>query len=466
MQTRVDLLVLGGGPGGYVAAIRAAQLGRQVAVVEGRWWGGVCLNVGCVPTKALLRNAEVADLVTRQAGTFGITGDIHVDYGTGWRRSRQVVASVTKGVQYLLQKNNVMALDGWGTFTDPHTIMVQVNDGTVVELQFDQAIIATGAVARTLPGVTVGGRVMTYEQLLMQEELPKSLVVAGSGAVGVELASIFASFGSKVTIVESLNRLVPAEDEVVSKELARAFRRRGIAVLTATDVQGVDQTGDSVLVRTVPASGGVGAVIEADALLLALGFTPKTTGFGLTETGVALDDRGFIEVDDMMRTNVPHICAIGDVTGKLMLAHVASAQGIIAAETLSGLAPAPLDYQLMPRATYCEPQIASIGLTVAQAQASGHEITVSRFPLSANAKAQALAQASGFVMLVADTEHNELVGAHLIGPGVTELLPELTLAATWDLTTDEIARTVHAHPTISEAIAQAAQGIAGWTIDL
>jgi len=466
MSENTDLVILGAGPGGYVAAVRAAQLGLSVAVVEGRWWGGVCLNVGCIPTKALVQNAEVADLVTRRGAAFGIGGDVTVDYTAGWRRSRDVAATMAKGVRHLMAKNGIRAVDGWGTFTGPHSLTVVQADGQVSEWTYRNAIIATGATPKTLPGVDAGGPVMTYEQLIMAEQLPKSLVIAGSGAVGVEFACIAASFGSDVTVVEYLDRLVPNEDEAVGKELARAFRRRGIETRTATAVKDVHIDGDGVVVGVEPTAGGEASELRADALLLALGFDPRTKGFGLETTGVALDGRGFIGTDDAMRTNVPHIFAIGDVTGKLMLAHVAQRQGIVAAETIAGLHPLPIDYDSIPRATYCDPQIASVGLTEAQAKAAGHQVKVSRFPFAANGKAQGMGEPGGFAMLVADAAHDELLGAHLIGPGVTELLPELVLAKTWGLTTDKIALTVHAHPTLSEVVKGAAEGIVGTPIDL
>lgn len=463
---QVDLAILGAGPGGYVAAVRAAQLGLTVAVIEGRWWGGVCLNVGCVPTKALVQNAEVADLVTRRATTFGISGDVSVDYTAGWRRSRDVASTMSKGVRHLMKKNGVQAIDGWGTFTGPHSLSVAQADGQTSEWTFGNAIIATGAAPKTLPGIGIGGPVMTYEQLIMAEELPKSLVIAGSGAIGVEFASIAASFGTKVTLVEYLDRLVPNEDEAVSKELARAFRQRGIEARVATAVRGVNTAGGRVTVEVEPVAGGEAALLQADALLLALGFEARTRGFGLETTGVALDARGFIATDGLMRTNVPRIFAIGDVTGKLMLAHVAQRQGVIAAEAIAGQQPLPIDYDSMPRATYCDPPIASVGLTEAQAKAAGYDVKVSRFPFAANGKARGMGEPGGFAMLVADAAHGELLGAHLVGPGVTELLPELVLAKTWDLTAGEIAVTVHAHPTLSEVVKGAAEGIVGSPIDL
>ena len=466
MTTHVNLLVLGGGPGGYVAAIRAAQLGLRVAVIEHRWWGGVCLNVGCIPTKALLRNAEVADLVLRQSGRYGLTGQIGVDYGVGWRRSRQVADAMAKGVRFLMGKNKIDAVDGWGMFTGPNSVIVEHGDGSSSQWSFDNAIIATGAHPKTLPGVAVAGPVMTYQDLIMADHLPKSMVIAGAGAIGVEFATIASSYGHQVEVVEYMDRLVPSEDAAVSAELARAFKRRGVKVHTSSAVKAVEVSPDSVAVVVEPTTGGEATSLRADALLLALGFDANTSGFGLETTDVALDGRGFVQVDAAMRTNVGHIYAVGDVTGQMMLAHVAQAQGVVAAESIAGLPTHELDYQMMPHATYCDPQIASFGLTAAKAVAAGLDVKVSRFPFTANGKAQGLGEPGGFVQLVAQTGSGRLLGVHMIGTGVTELLPELSLAARCGLSADDVAATVHAHPTLSEAIQQAAEGVNGCAIDL
>ncbi|MCL2653063.1 MAG: dihydrolipoyl dehydrogenase [Propionibacteriaceae bacterium] len=462
---QVDVIIVGSGPGGYVAAVRAAQLGLKVAIVEGRWWGGVCLNAGCIPAKALVRNAEVAELVTKHGTDFGLKGDVTVDYTVGWRRSRDVADRMAKGVRHLMKKNRIEAIDGWATFTGPNSLSVAQADGAVSEWTFQHAIVATGAHPKLLPGVSVGGPVMTYEQMIMAESLPKSLIIAGSGAVGVEFASIAASFGVDVTIVEFLDRIVPNEDETISKELTRALTQRGIKIHTGTAVTNV-RANRKVTVTTEPASGGEPGKLRADALLLALGFAPNTGGFGLDATGVTLNDGGFIATDDLMRTSVPSIFAIGDVTGKLMLAHVAQRQGVIAAEVIAGLQPEPIDYDSIPRATYTDPPIGSLGLTVAQARDAGYDVKVSRFPFAANGKAQGLGEPGGFALLVADATHHEILGAHLIGADATELLPELVLAKTWDLTAEEVGVTVHAHPTLSEVVKGAAEGIVGHAIDL
>ena len=458
-------MVLGAGPGGYVAAVRARQLGFTVAIVEGQWWGGVCLNVGCIPTKALVHNAEVADLVTRHGADYGLGGHVTVDYSVGWRRSRDVADRMAKGVRHLMKKNGITAIDGWGTFTGPHSITVIQADGVTSEWVFKYAIIATGARPKGLPGVAVGGPVMTYEQLIMAEKLPKSLVVAGSGALGVEFASVAASFGVDVTIVECLGQLVPQEDEAIGKELARAFKNRGITIYTGAAVKSV-RAGHKVRVTVEPSGGGERIELRAEALLLALGFEPNTGGFGLDAVGVKLDDRGFIVTDDVMRTGVANIFAVGDVTGKMMLAHVAQRQGVIAAEAIAALRPEPIDYDSMPRATYSAPQIASVGLTAQQGKQRGYDVKVSRFPFAANGKAQAMGETVGFALLVTDAAHGEILGAHLIGADATEMLPELVLAKTWDLTAEEIASTVHAHPTLSEVVKGAAEGAVGHAIDL
>jgi dihydrolipoamide dehydrogenase len=450
-----DVVVLGAGPGGYVAAIRAAQLGKSVAVVEHKWWGGVCLNVGCIPTKALLRNAELADLFTRRREEFGIEGEVRFSYGKAFSRSRAVADKMAKGVHFLMRKNNIAQFDGWGEFAGPRTL--RVGEET---LGFDSCIVATGATPKVLPGTELGERVWSYERLIMSEWLPASIVIAGSGAIGTEFAYVLANYGVRVVLVEFAETMLPAEDPEIGKELARHYRKLGVEVLTGTRVDTVQETGGGVRVTT---SGGV---LEAEAMLQAVGFAPRTAGFGLETTGVALDGRGAIAIDEAMRTNVAGIYAIGDVTGKLMLAHTAEAQGVIAAETIAGLPTVPIDYDMVPRATYCQPQVASFGLTEAKALDAGFDVVVAKFPFQANGKAAGLGESAGFVKVVADAEHGELLGAHMIGPDVTELLPELTLAQLWDLTAAEVARNIHAHPTLSEAVKEACEGIGGHMLNL
>ncbi|HZO66182.1 MAG TPA: dihydrolipoyl dehydrogenase, partial [Kribbellaceae bacterium] len=451
MASHFDVVVLGAGPGGYVAAIRAAQLGLKTAVIEKKYWGGVCLNVGCIPSKALLRNAELAHIFRAEAKTFGMSGEVSFDYTAAVQRSRKVADGRVKGVHFLMKKNNITELDGWGTFTDPNTIEVALNgDGSADNsadntetVTFDNCIIAAGATTKLLPGTQLSERVVTYEEQILIEELPGSIIIAGAGAIGVEFAYVLANYGVKVTIVEFLDRVVPLEDAEVSKELAKAYRKLGVDMLTSTRVDSIDDSGDQVSV-TVTGKDGNQQTLQADKVLQAIGFQPRVDGYGLDKTGVQLTERGAIQVDGFLRTSVPHIYAIGDVNAKLMLAHAAESMGIIAAETIAGAETMELDYVMIPRATFCQPQIASFGWTEEQAREQGYDVKVAKFPFTANGKAHGLGDATGFVKLISDAKYGELLGGHLIGPEVTELLPELTLAQQWDLTTKELARNVHA----------------------
>ena len=463
MADHFDVVVLGAGPGGYVAAIRAAQLGKSVAVVEKQYWGGVCLNVGCIPSKALLKNAELSHLLQHEKKKFGIEGDATMSYGPTHKRSRQVSAGIVKGVHFLMKKNKITEVDGWGQIGEKGKVTVELSDGGTKELTYDDLIIATGSVTRMLPGVKVSKNVVTYEEQILDEELPGSIIIAGSGAIGVEFAYVMKNFGVDVTIVEFLDRMVPTEDADVSKELAKHYKKLGVNVLTGTKVESVKDTGSGVEVTV--SKGGKEEVLKADKLLSAIGFAPRTEGYGLEKLGVELTERGAIQIDDYMRTNVPGIYAIGDVTMKLALAHTAEAQGVVAAETIAGAETMPINYDMIPRATYCQPQIGSFGYTEAQAKERGYNVKVAKFPFSANGKAHGLGDATGFVKVVADAEHNEILGAHMIGPDVTELLPELTLAQQWDLTADEVGRNIHAHPTLSEALKESVEGIAGHMIN-
>ncbi|WP_217241737.1 dihydrolipoyl dehydrogenase [Streptomyces sp. AC555_RSS877] len=462
-----DVVVLGAGPGGYVAAIRAAQLGKRVAVVEEKYWGGVCLNVGCIPTKALLRNAELAHIFTREAKTFGIKveGAVSFDYGEAFRRSRKVADGRVKGVHYLMKKNKITEISGRGTFRDPHTLQVADYDGNTRTVAFDHCIIAAGATPKLLPGTRRTSRVVTFEEQILAEDLPQSIVIAGAGAIGVEFAYVLHNYGVKVTVVEFLDRIAPLEDAEVSAELAKQYRKLGIEVLTSTRVESIDESGPQVRV-TVTGKDGAQQVLEADKVLQAIGFAPNVTGYGLENTGVRVTERGAIDVDGRCRTSVPHIYAIGDVTAQLMLAHAAEAMGVVAAETITGAETMELDYVMIPRSTFCQPQIASFGYTEAQAREKGFDVQVAKFPFTANAKAHGLGDAGGFVKLISDATYGELLGGHLIGPDVTELLPELTLAQQWDLTVHEIARNVHAHPTLGEAVKEAVHGLAGHMINM
>ena len=460
-----DVVVLGAGPGGYVAAIRASQLGKKVAVVEKKYWGGVCLNVGCIPSKALIKNAELAHLLTHDKKKYGIEGDTTMSYGPTHKRSRQVSAGIVKGVHFLMKKNKITEIDGWGTLTSPTSMDVELGEGEKQSITFDNLIIAAGAVTRMLPGVEVSKNVVTYEEQILDEELPGSIIIAGSGAIGVEFAYVMKNFGVDVTIVEFLDRMVPTEDAEVSKELLKHYKKLGVKVMLGTKVEQVEDTGSGVKVTVTPAKGGDSEVLEADKLLSAIGFAPRTEGYGLENLGVKLTDRGAIEIDEYMRTNVDGVYAIGDCTAKLMLAHVAEAQGVVAAETIAGAETMPIDYDFIPRATYCHPQIGSFGYSEEQAKEKGYDVKTATFPFAANGKAVGLGDSVGFVKVVADAEHNEIIGAHMIGPDVTELLPVLTLAQKWDLTADEVARNVFAHPTLSEAVKEAVEGIAGHMIN-
>jgi dihydrolipoyl dehydrogenase len=467
VSTQVNVLVLGAGPGGYVAAIRAAQLGLSVAVVEEQYWGGVCLNIGCIPSKALLRNAELAHIFQTEAKTFGIEvdGSVNFNYQVAYERSRTVADGRVRGVHYLMKKNKIAEVHGRGTFVDGNTIDVAGADGDTQRVTFDHCIIATGAHNKLLPGTSLSERVVTYKEQILTDTLPRSIVIAGAGAIGVEFAYVLHNYGVKVTIVEFLDRVVPLEDEEVSKELARVYRKLGIQMLTSTRVDSIDDSGDQVRV-TVTGKDGAQKVLETDKVMQAIGFAPNVEDYGLENTGVKLTERGAIDIDGRMRTSVPHIFAIGDVTAKQMLAHTAEAMGVVAAETIGGAETMELDYTMIPRATFCQPQIGSFGLTEKQARDAGHDVVTAKFPFSANGKAPGIGDTNGFVKLVADKKYGELLGGHLIGPDVSELLPELTLAQKWDLTATELIRNVHAHPTLSEAVQEALHGLTGHMINL
>jgi len=456
-----DVTIIGAGPGGYVAAIRAAQLGMKVALVEAEHLGGVCLNWGCIPTKALLRNAEVVSLLGR-GRDFGFSvSDVQLDFGAAVKRSRQVSERLVKGVGLLMRKNKVDVIEGRGKLTSATSVEVALNDGGTRIVESDNIIIATGGHARTIPGIDPDGkRIMTYRSAIVLDKLPESVIVVGAGPIGMEFAQVWSAYGTQVTVVEMLPRPVPLEDEEVSQVVERAFRRRrGVSLMTSTRVQGIEVVDDGVRV-TVADDDDEEHVLEAERALIAIGVQARTKEIGLEAVGVETE-RGTIVVDESMRTNISGVFAIGDVTGKMALAHVASAQGIIAVETLAGEDPKPLDYDAVPRCTYCHPQVGSFGLSEAQAAEKGYDIKVGKFPFRPNGKALALGERDGFVKIVADEASGEILGAHMVGPEVTELLPELVAARTWELTPEEIARTVHAHPTLSEAVMEAAHGVFG-----
>jgi dihydrolipoamide dehydrogenase len=466
MAENFDVVVIGAGPAGYVAAIRAAQLKQKVAIVDKQWMGGVCLNVGCIPSKSLLKNAEVAHTLRERGKDFGFTFDnLKLDYGVAVKRSRQNSDRLVKGVGFLMRKNNIAVFMGEARLTKPTAVTVTDKDGKATELTAKNIIVATGASAMVPPAWKVDGeKVVTYWEAILQTTLPKSVIVIGSGAIGVEFSTIWSAYGVDVTIVEMLPRVVPLEDEEVSKELEKEFKKRKINILTGHKVESVEATKLGVKVKV--SAEGKETVLEADQALVAIGFRPNSKELGLEEAGVKISERGFVEINEKMQTSVPNIYAIGDVTGKLMLAHVGSAMGIVAAENIAGAETVTLDYEMMPRATYSYPQVASFGLTEAQAKERGYEVKIGRFPFQPNGKALGLGDYMGFVKIVVDAKYGEILGAHMIGPEVTELLPELTLAHMMELTPHEIARNVHAHPTLSEVLMEAAHGADGTPIHI
>ncbi|MDD7581827.1 dihydrolipoyl dehydrogenase [Corynebacterium sp. 32222D000AT] len=464
-----DVVVLGAGPGGYVAAIRAAQLDKKVAVVEKQYWGGICLNVGCIPSKALLKNAEVAHTFNHEAKDFGISGEVSFDYGAAHKRSRKVSSGIVKGVHYLMKKNKITEVNGLGSFKDAKTIEITEGDDKGKTLTFDDCIIATGSAVKSLPGVEIGGNIVSFEEQILKEDAPESMVIVGAGAIGMEFAYVLANYGVDVTIVEFMDRVLPNEDKDASKEIAKQYKKLGVTLKTGYKTTSIKDNGDDVTVEIESKDGEKTETLTVDRCMVSIGFAPRTEGYGLENTGVELTDRGAIAIDERMRTNVDGIYAIGDVTAKLQLAHVAEAQGVVAAETIAGAETQELgDYQMMPRATFCNPQVASFGYTeeAAKEKFPDREIKVASFPFSANGKAAGLNETAGFVKLVADAEFGELLGGHMVGANVSELLPELTLAQRFDLTTEEIGRNIHTHPTLSEAMKEAAEGIGGHMINL
>ncbi len=463
---KFDVVVIGAGPGGYVAAIRSAQLGMKTALVDRQWLGGVCLNVGCIPSKALLKNAEVAHTLRERGTEFGFSlENLQLDYGAAVRRSRQVSNRLTRGIASLMKKNDVTVVMGEARLTAKDQITVTGTDGTQTTLEADHIILATGSQPVSLPGIPVDGeKVLTYKEAILQEKLPASVIIIGAGAIGLEFSTIWNSYGSQVTLVEMLPRIAPLEDEEVSAELTRTFTRRGIKCLAETRVLGVEKTASGVQVTV---SGKDGEMkLEAEQALVAIGFRPNSANLGLEEIGVELSERGHIRVNDRMETSIPGIWAVGDLTGKLLLAHVASAQGILCAEAIAGMETKPLDYTMIPRATYSQPQVASFGLSERQAVESGKSVKVGRFPFLANGKALGLSDYAGFAKIITDAESEEILGAHLVGPEVSELLPELTLAQQNGLHASAIAHNIHAHPTLSEVLMEAAEAIEGRAIHI
>ncbi len=455
-----DVALIGSGPGGYVAAIRGAQLGLNVAIVEQDELGGVCLNWGCIPSKALLKNAEIVSYVQR-ADEFGLKfTNFTADYEVAVDRSRRVVKKLTTGVAGLLRKNKVEVIKGRGSIASPSSISVE--GGDTVEAK--NLMIATGGRPRLIPGIEIDGEVVvTSREAIVQTTIPKRVVIVGGGAIGAEFAYICRTYGAEVTIVEQLPRLLPQEDEAISTALEKAFAKAGIDVLTGSSITGVAKRGKTAKVAVANDGGDV--EIAAGRVIVAIGVQGNSEGIGLEEAGVRIEG-GFVPVNDVMQTNVPGIYAIGDITGPPLLAHVAFRQGELAMEHIAGRETKPLDYPFMPRATYCQPQVASFGLTEAEARALGHEVAAFSFPFGANGKALALGEAEGFAKVVVDKRYGELLGAHLIGPEVTELLPEMSLARELEGSILEIGESVHAHPTLSEALKEAALGVLGRAIHI
>lgn len=455
-----DIAVIGGGPGGYVAAIRAAQLGKSVVIFERDRLGGLCLNWGCIPSKALLKNADVVNLV-REAEAWGIkgTGKATFDFGAAIDRSRAVVDKVVGGVEGLMRDNGITVVQGAASLKDTRTVIAGGKDYSASSI-----IIGTGASTRLLPGIQPDGKVvLTSREALENRAVPKQAIVIGAGPVGVEFAHLWASYGSQVTIVELLDTLVPLEDPDAGRALKHAFDARGITSLLKTRVEGVEVKGSKATVQVKTEAGE--QVLEADAVLLAVGFVPHTKGLNLDAAGVATQ-RGFITIDDHMETNVPGVYAIGDVTGKLMLAHVAMQQGVIAAEHIAGKAVPALDYVQMPRATFCQPNIGSIGYTEQDAKDAGFKVKTGRFPLTALGKAIASAHTEGFVKVVADEPTGQILGIHMVGHDINDLLGEATMVALLEATTIEVGFAVHAHPTLPEAIKEAALAVDGEAIHI
>lgn len=458
-MAKYDVAILGGGPGGYVAAIRAAQLGLRVALVERDRLGGLCLNWGCIPSKALLWNAELVRLF-RESEEFGITYDaLHIDMAKAVDRSRRVVDRMVKGVEFLLKKHKVAVIAGQGRLKSRTEIAVEPT-GEVV--QADHVIVATGARARTPPGVEIDGTtVITSREALELRETPASAVIVGGGPVGVEFAYFWRAYGAEITIVELLDRLLPQEDEDVSRQLERAFKQQGIAYRTGARVVGITVANGRATVSV--STNGRNEELSADKVLIGVGMAANTEGLGLEEAGVELE-RGFLRIDEAMRTTAPGVFAVGDVTGKLMLAHVASAQGVTAVEHIAGKAPPPLAYERLPRCTYCQPQVASLGLTEAQARERGIEVKTGTFPYRGNGKAIAMGRIEGLAKLVTDAHTGEIIGWHLIGQDATELLAEAALGSVLEATPRELGWTVHAHPTLSEIVKEAALAVSGEAI--
>ncbi len=458
-ETIYDMVIIGGGPGGYTTAIRAGQYGLKVALIEReKKLGGTCLHWGCIPTKSILFDAEIYDHL-KHAAEHGIegVGEVTINWKTILDRKNGIITKHVKGLDFLMRKNKVTVIEGYGRLTGPakngiHSISVEAAGGEKKTIQTKNVVVATGSDARMLPGIEADAdRILTNMEILVMPQIPKSMVVIGAGAVGVEFGSIFKSFGSEITVVEYLPRLVPNEDEDVSKELARVFRKRGIDTHTGAKVEKVEKTDTGVKVTFTPADGKQ-VVKEAEKVLVAVGRAPRTAGIGLESTKVQLE-RGFVRTDEWMQTAEPGIFAIGDIVAGLpQLAHVAGMCGMVVAARVAGKPARPVRRDRIPACTYCEPQIGSVGLTEAQAKAAGHEVKVGKFPFSANSKASIVGSHEGFVKVVADAKHGEVLGVHIIGPQATELVAEAVVAMQLEATIEELMFTIHAHPTLAEAM--------------
>ncbi|WP_319272953.1 dihydrolipoyl dehydrogenase [uncultured Draconibacterium sp.] len=450
-----DVIVIGSGPGGYVTAIRASQLGLKVAVVEKENLGGICLNWGCIPTKSLLKSAQAFEYATH-AADYGVAieGEVKPDFGAMVKRSRDVANGMSNGIQFLFKKNKIESIFGWGKLSDKNTVEVTDDEGKKTSYTAKHIIVATGARSRELPNLPQDGeKIIGYRQALTLDKQPESMVVVGSGAIGSEFAYFYHTIGTKVTLVEFMPTLVPNEDAEVAKQLERNFKKSKMKVMTGSSVESVDTSGDKCKVTIKTKKGE--EVVEADIVLSAVGIAPNTENIGLEELGVETEN-GRVKVDEFYKTNVDGIYAIGDIVAGPALAHVASAEGITCIEKIAGLNPEPIDYGNIPGCTYTSPEVSSVGLTEAKAKEQGYEIKVGKFPYSASGKASAAGQKDGFVKLIFDAKYGELLGAHMIGGNVTEMIAEMVVAKKLEITGHELIKTIHPHPTMSEAVMEAA----------